>query len=96
MAHKSLAAEYREMLGIPGLDSLVDRLKPGMSIDARIVDVMDHGIIILRIWGYNILTESKIPFEKFEEVVLNVKSVKPRLIFSIHPTTLDRGGAIYA
>ena len=65
------------------LDQLLRRLHPGKVVDGRIVDVLDQNRYLLRIWGYNILTESEQKFERREEVKLTVKQVHPHLVLDI-------------
>ena len=86
----------RDLFGIPGLESLIDRLEPGMDIEGRIVDVLDQNMFILRIWGHNILTESNHSFQKFSEVILHVRSVEPKLIFSLRSKRSNQDRALYA
>lgn len=86
----------RDVYGYPGLESLIDRLEPGMEIDGRIVDVLAKNIYILRIWGHNILTESIYNFEKFSEVTLHVRAVSPKLILKLSPTNNTGRNALYA
>lgn len=66
-----------------GLDSLLKRLKPGTEVTGRIVDVISENRYLLRIWGYNILTDSQRSFNKFEEVDLKVLQVEPHLVLDI-------------
>ena len=85
-----------EISTLPGLERFIDRLEPGMDLEGRIVDLLGQGIFILRIWGNNILTESSYPFQRFDEAILHVKAVKPRLVFSIRPAREPQGRGIYA
>ena len=41
------------------LQDLLKRLNPGSTVKGRILDRIDKGKYILRIYGYNIITESK-------------------------------------
>jgi hypothetical protein len=63
-----------------GLENLIKRLKKGMQLKGRIIECKSDNQYLLRIWGYNILTESKKTFKKFDEVKLIVKAVSPHLI----------------
>lgn len=67
-----------------------------MEIEGRVVEVLNDNIFILRVWGNNILAESNHAFQKFEEVILSVRSVKPKLVFHMRPKGYARGNAIYA
>ena len=81
---------------LPGLEKVVDRLKPGMDLNGRIVDTLGQGIFILRILGNNILTESSYPFKRFDEVVLHVQATLPKLVFTLRPANMKGGSGIYA
>ncbi len=65
-------------------------------MEARIVEVLSKNIYILRVWGYNILAESNYPFEKFNEVILHVRSTYPKLVFQMRLAPNKRRGALYA
>ena len=41
------------------LQDLLKKLNPGSTVKGRILDRIDNGKYILRIYGYNIITESK-------------------------------------
>jgi len=84
------------MQGIPGLERFIDRLKPGMELDGRIVDVLNDNTVILRVWGNNILTETNHVFQKYDEVILHVRATQPQLVFHIQPVRGDNHGALYA
>lgn len=86
----------RQVYGVPGLDQFMDRLRPGLELDGRIVDVLDKNIYVLRIWGNNILAESSHNFDRFDEVILHVRAVRPKLIFTLKPAGASSGGALYA
>ena len=86
----------RDLYALPGLESLIDNLYPGMKIDARIVEVLKKNTYILRVWGYNILAESNYPFEKFNEVILHVRSTYPKLVFHLQLSPNRTQGALYA
>jgi len=77
------------ILGVPGLEHLIDRLTPGLNLEGRIVEVIDSNCVILRVMGNNILTETHTVFHKFDEIVLHVQQVHPKLVFSIK--ALPRG-----
>ncbi len=66
------------------LEELLKRLKKGMRLNGRIIDKLDNYKYILRVWNYNIYTESKKKFTKSQEVSLLVKEVYPHLIFDIY------------
>ena len=44
---------------LKNLQDLLKRLNPGSTVKGRILDRIDKGKYILRIYGYNIITESK-------------------------------------
>ena len=52
-----------------GLGNLFRRLKQGQILKGRIIDCIPPNGYLLRIRGFNILTQSKGSFEKFEEMV---------------------------
>ncbi|MBN2280452.1 MAG: hypothetical protein JXQ65_07730 [Candidatus Marinimicrobia bacterium] len=66
------------------LGELKKRLKKGMVIKGRILDCADGNRYILRVWNYNIYTESKENFEKNDEIELTVKQIEPNLVFDMH------------
>ncbi len=97
MSDQSCQQTSPNMYGVPGLEKFIDRLQPGMELEGRIVEAVGDHTFILRIWGNNILTESHYPFKKFDEVILLVRSIKPKLIFSLRPNTpSDPEGPLYA
>ncbi len=65
------------------LDQLKKRLKKGMKIKGKIIDCPKKNRYILRVWGYNVYTDSHKQFEKFEEINLIVKEIEPNLIFDM-------------
>ncbi len=67
----------------PDLDNLLRRLKKGMVLKGRIVECLGGDKYLLRIWGYNIFTESRKTFQQFDEIELTVIDVKPRLILDL-------------
>ncbi len=66
------------------LEEFLKRIKKGMRLNGRIIEKLDNYKYILRIWNYNIYTESKKNFSKSQEVSLLVKEVYPHLIFDIY------------
>jgi len=78
------------------LEELIRRLKPGMKVPARIVECLGHGTYVLRVWGFNMISESHHPFNRFEEVELEVQATQPKLIFNLKPLSDQPGGALYA
>ncbi len=65
------------------LDELKKRLKKGMVLKARILESTKENRYILRVWNYNIYTESKKRFEKNDEISLTVKEIEPNLVFDM-------------
>ena len=86
----------REIQVKGSLDELMRRLRPGMKVRARIVDCLEHGTYILRVWGYNMISESNYPFNRFEEVELEVKEVNPKMVFALKPIREFPGSGLYA
>ncbi|MDP8241022.1 MAG: hypothetical protein P9X24_18175 [Candidatus Hatepunaea meridiana] len=74
--------ENKEYFVEGGLENLIKRLEKGTILKGRIVDCASENRYLLRIWGYNILTESKKRFNKFDEVHLIVEETTPHLILN--------------
>jgi len=66
------------------LEGLMSRLHPGLRVRGRIVDIIDDGKYILRIWGYNLLTASRGRFNRFDEIELVIREVEPHLVLDLH------------
>ena len=73
----------------PNLDDLLKRLKKGAMLKGRIVESFGNGKYLLRIWGYNIVTESEYSFSPFDEVQLKVLQVEPYLVLDLQRTRQD-------
>tara|TARA_B100001029_G_C15062715_1_gene460038 strand:- start:2112 stop:2387 length:276 start_codon:yes stop_codon:yes gene_type:complete len=56
------------------LQDLLKRLNPGSIVKGRILDIIDNSKYILRIYGYNIVTESKKPLKKGDELKFEIKN----------------------
>ncbi|MAJ44994.1 MAG: hypothetical protein CMF96_09675 [Candidatus Marinimicrobia bacterium] len=56
------------------LQELLKRLNPGSIVKGRILDKIDDSKYILRIYGYNIVTESKKSLKKGEELKFEIKN----------------------
>ena len=63
-----------------GLGNLFRRLKKGKILKGRVIDCIEPNGYLIRIRGFNILTQSKGSFEKFEEISLKVKEVDSHLV----------------
>ena len=63
-----------------GLGNLFRRLKKGQILKGRVIDCIEPNGYLLRIRGFNILTQSKGSFEKFEDILLKVKEVDSHLV----------------
>ena len=68
-----------------GLGNLFRRLKKGQILKGRIIDCIEPNGYLLRIRGFNIITQSKGLFEKFEEITLKVKEVDSHLVLDFIP-----------
>jgi len=69
------------------LQDLTRRLERGMVLKGRILDHFDNDKYLVRIWGYNILTESKHKFDIQEEIELKVLEINPHIVFDLyHPS----------
>ncbi len=78
--------DYSENLFIVNgdLEPLLRRLKKGMRIRTRVVWVFGGNRYLLRIHGYNLLMESRMSFNRFEEVDLVISEVRPRLVLEVY------------
>jgi hypothetical protein len=65
------------------LQELLKRLKRGMKVNGRILDKLSENRYIIRIFGYNLLTESEAIFNVKDEVTLTVLDVEPHLKLNI-------------
>ena len=63
-----------------GMENLFRRLKKGQILKEKIIDCIEPNGYLLRIIGFNILTQSKGSFEKFEDILLKVKEVDSHLV----------------
>lgn len=63
----------------PGLSQLFQKLRIGTRLKARIVLSLGNGRYLMRIRGYNLVMASKIPFQRFEELLVEVRRLRPRL-----------------
>ena len=66
------------------LSMLKGRLVQGAKLDARIVLVLGNKFLI-RFLGNNYIMESKIPFVRFDEVIVSVEETEPILKLKIMP-----------
>ena len=65
------------------LDELKKRLETGMVVKGKILDCPREDRYILRVWGYNIYTESRKKFDVHDEIKLTVKAIEPNLVFDM-------------
>jgi hypothetical protein len=65
------------------LQPLLKRLRKGMKIPSRIIYVLGENRYLFRIFGYNIMMESNIQFQRFEEVEIIVDRLHPKLFLSL-------------
>ena len=56
------------------LQDLLKRLNPGSTVKGRILEKIDDTKYILRIYGYNIVTESKKNLSKGDELEFEIKN----------------------
>ena len=68
-----------------GLENLFRRLKKGQILKGRIIDCIEPNGYLLRIRGFNILTQSEGSFEKCEEISLKVREVDSHLVLDFVP-----------
>jgi hypothetical protein len=69
------------------LRGLRNRLRKGQVIDARIVLCLSDHKYLLRIYGYNLVMESRLSFNRFDEVRVQVNRVWPKLELSLRRKT---------
>ncbi|MCD6204668.1 MAG: hypothetical protein J7L22_03290 [Candidatus Marinimicrobia bacterium] len=74
-----------------GLEDFLSRLTRGMTLTGRVVEVLGNNRYILRIWGYNLLTESTKKFKRSDEVQFDVRQLKPRLVLDFSRTRNHTG-----
>ena len=56
------------------LQDLLKRLNPGSTVKGRILDKLEDSKYILRIYGYNIVTESRKNLNKGDELEFQIKN----------------------
>lgn len=56
------------------LQDLLKRMSPGETVKGRILDKIDDTKYILRIYGYNIVTESKKNLKKGDELEFEIQN----------------------
>lgn len=65
------------------LSNLKRKLVKGAKFPSRIVLKLNDNKYVLRIFGYNLVMQSKIKFKRFDEVELMVEQSAPKLKMSI-------------
>ena len=65
------------------LEQLMSRLKPGMILRARIILRLEKHKYLLRIYGCNLVMESHLEFNRFDEIDILVSETSPRLIVQV-------------
>jgi len=65
------------------LSNLKRKLVKGAKFSSRIVLKIIENKYVLRIFGYNLVMQSKINFERFDEAELMVEQTSPKLKLSI-------------
>ena len=76
------------------LQDLLKRLNPGSTVKGRILDKIDDTKYILRIYGYNIVTESKKNLSKGDELEFEIKNNNNHLTIQLlnkKPQTTKNG-----
>jgi len=61
------------------IQNLQDRLKKGQILDGKIVFCMENNLYLLRILGQNLIMESRLSFNRLENVKVQVKELSPKL-----------------
>lgn len=67
----------------PGIGRVIDRLHKGMLIKSRIVLKLSEHHYALRLFGYNMLMESRLSFNRFDEIFIEVFKTKPKLVLKL-------------
>jgi len=67
----------------PGVGRVIDRLHKGMLIKSRIVLKLSEHHYALRMFGYNLLMESRLNFNRFDEILIEVVRTKPKLVLKL-------------
>ncbi len=76
------------------LQDLLKRLNPGSTVKGRILEKIDDTKYILRIYGYNIVTESKKKLSKGNELEFEIKNNNNHLTIQLlnkKPQTTKNG-----
>jgi len=67
---------------------MLRKLRKGMHLTSRIILVLGHNRYLLRIYGYNLIMESTLKFNRFDEIHIEVLHVRPKLkLRFIHKNT---------
>ncbi len=82
--------QFRNFTIVGNLEELLRRFEPGREVQGRIVLELDENHYLLRIMGYNMLMESRLNFRRFDEVVLRIKQLHPRLILELVDQESDK------
>ncbi len=67
----------------PGIGRVIDRLHKGMLIKSRIVLKLGEHHYALRLFGYNMLMESRLNFNRFDEIFIEVFQTRPKLVLKL-------------
>ncbi len=73
------------------LNRMLRKLRKGMQLKTRIILVLGHNRYLLRIYGYNLIMESKLKFNRFDEIQIEVQQVRPKLKLRF----IDKGNSLY-
>lgn len=71
------------MVEDPGLGRVINKLRKGMQIRSRIVLKLGARHYALRLFGHNLLMESRLNFERFDEIIIQVRKVRPKLVMKL-------------
>ncbi len=67
------------------LNELLEKLKPGMCLNGRVIEELGKFLFILRIRGYNMVMESEYDFNRFDEIQLVVRQIEPDFQLELLP-----------
>lgn len=67
----------------PEVGRILNKLRKGMVIKSRIVFKIAEGHYALRLFGRNLLMESGLYFERFDEIFIQVQKIRPKLVLKL-------------
>ena len=74
---------FVEYINKSGLEKFFRTIKAGQYLEGKIIDIVPPDGYLLRIRGYNILTQSNGLFKKNDKISLVVKEVNSHLVLDL-------------